>query len=218
MAEIQKRVRREDMPHYMDDILIGSHSFTEMYKKLQRILQVLREFGLTVNVDKCELYKQTISFLGHQLHATGISPGEVKTNAIAEFPRLRKVSNVRKFLGLSGYFRKFIPGYAIISEPLRKLLRKDQSFKWEPQQDDAFNELKQRLISKPVLISYDVSAEHEIHTDASSVGLAGVLFQKEHDQLKPVAYYSRSTTYSEMKFHSYDLEALAVVETLERFK
>jgi len=83
MAEIQKRVRTEDMPHYMDDILIGSHSFTEMYEKLQRILQVLREFGLTLNVDKCELYKQTISFLGHQLHATGIRPGEVKTNAIA---------------------------------------------------------------------------------------------------------------------------------------
>lgn len=75
-------------------------------------------------------------------------------------------------------YEKFIPGYAIISEALRKLLRKDQPFKWEPQQDDAFNELKQLLISKPVLISYDVSPEHEIHTDASSVCLAGVLLQR----------------------------------------
>lgn len=117
MAEIQKHVKKGDMIHYMDDILIGSYSFDEMHEKLKRILEVLRSCGLTLNIDKCEFYKQTITFLGHQIHPDGISPGEIKTNAISLFPRPNNVTEVRKFLGLSEYFRKFVPGYAIISEP-----------------------------------------------------------------------------------------------------
>ncbi|BFF91641.1 uncharacterized protein DMAD_09873 [Drosophila madeirensis] len=218
MAELQKRVQKGDMIHYMDDILIGSQTFDEMYEKLQRILQVLQECGLTLNLDKCELYKQSITFLGHKIHADGISPGEVKTNAIALFSPPSNVTEVRQFLGLSGYFRKFVAGYAIISDPLRALLRKDQTFKWEQPQQDAFEELKRRLISKPVVTSYRIDAEHELHTDASAVGLAGVLLQKDEDQMKPIAYYSRATSKPEKNYHSYELEALAVVESLERFK
>ncbi|XP_041449446.1 uncharacterized protein LOC121404234 [Drosophila obscura] len=218
MAELQKRVQKGDMIHYMDDILIGSQTFDEMYEKLERILQVLQECGLTLNLDKCELFKQTITFLGHQIHADGISPGEVKTNAIALFSTPSNVTEVRQFLGLSGYFRKFVAGYAIISDPLRTLLRKDQTFKWEQPQQDAFDELKRRLKSKPVVTSYRLDAEHELHTDASAVGLAGVLLQKDEDQMKPIAYYSRATSKPEKNYHSYELEALAVVESLERFK
>jgi len=128
------------------------------------------------------------------------------------------VTEVRKFLGLSGYFRKFVAGYAIISEPLRMLLRKNQMFKWEQAQQDAFDILKQRLIAKPVVASYGVDAIHEVHTDASSIGLAGVLLQMEDQQLQPIAYFSRATSTTERNFHSYELEALAVVESLERFK
>ncbi|XP_041451951.1 uncharacterized protein LOC121405348 [Drosophila obscura] len=218
MAELQKRVQKGDMIHYMDDILIGSQTFDEMYEKLERILQVLQECGLTLNLDKCELFKQTITFLGHQIHADGISPGEVKTNAIALFSTPSNVTEVRQFLGLSGYFRKFVAGYAIISDPLNTLLRKDQTFKWEQPQQDAFDELKRRLISKPVVTSYRLDAEHELHTDDSAVGLAGVLLQKDEDQMKPIAYYSRATSKPEKNYHSYELEALAVVESLERFK
>ncbi|XP_041451297.1 uncharacterized protein LOC121404945 [Drosophila obscura] len=193
MAELQKRVQKGDMIHYMDDILIASQTFDEMYEKLERILQVLQECGLTLNLDKCELFKQTITFLGHQIHADGISPGEVKTNAIAMFSWPSNVTEVRQFLGLS-----------------------DQTFKWEQPQQDAFDELKRRLISKPVVTSYRLDAEHELHTDASAVGLAGVLLQK--DEMKPIAYYSRATSKAEKNYHSYELEALAVVESLERFK
>jgi len=86
------------MIHYMDDILIGSQTFDEMYEKLERILKVLKQCGLT-------LYKQSITFLGHQIHAEGISSGEIKTNAIRMFPKPANVTDVRKFLGLTGYFR-----------------------------------------------------------------------------------------------------------------
>jgi len=128
MAELQKKVQKGDMIHYMDDILIGNQTFDEMYERLERILKVLKECGLTLNLDKCELYKQSITFLGHQIHVEGISPGEIKTNAIRIFPKPANVTDVRKFLGLIGYFRKFVAGYAIISAPLRILLREDQAF------------------------------------------------------------------------------------------
>jgi len=82
MTELQKRVQKGDMINYMDDILIGSETFDEMYEKFEMILKVLKECGLTLNLEKCELYKQSITFLGHQIHAEGISPGEIKTNAI----------------------------------------------------------------------------------------------------------------------------------------
>jgi len=218
MAEIQKRVQKGDMIHYMDDILVGSHGFDEMCEKLGRILKVLRECGLTLNSEKCEFYKQTITFLGHQIHSEGISPGEVKTQAISKFPAPTNVREVRQFLGLSGYFRKFVAGYAIISEPLRMLLRKNKTFVWEQPQQEAFDILKQKLIDKPVVASYRLDAIHEVHTDASSIGLAGVLLQMEEQQLQPIAYFSRATSSTEKNFHSYELEALAVVESLERFK
>jgi len=112
MAELQRRVQKGDTMHYMDDILIGSQTFDEMYEKVERIQKDLKECGLTLNLDKCELYKQSITFLGHQIHAEGISPGEIKTNAIRMFPNPANVTEVRKFAG-----------YAIISAPLRILIK-----------------------------------------------------------------------------------------------
>lgn len=159
-----------------------------------------------------------MSFLGHKLIPGGILPGEIKTQAIINFPKPSNVTEIRRFLGLTGYFRKFVPGHAIISEPLRQLLKKNVKFQWKAEQENAFCKLKTALTKTPVLVSYDVNAEHQVHTDASSVGIAAVLMQKFDDSWKPVAFYSRSTSPNECKWHSYELETLAVVEALERFK
>jgi len=107
---------------------------------------------------------------------------------------LPKPADVRKFLGLTGYFRKFVAGYAITLAPLRILLRKDQPFSWKAPQEEAFDELKKCLVSNPVVTSYRLDAEHELHTDASAVGLARVLLQREEYQLKPIAYYGLATS------------------------
>jgi len=130
------------------------------------------------------------------------------------FPKPANVTEVRKFLGLTGYFRKFVDGYAIISAPLRILLRKGQPFSWKTPQEEAFVEIKKCLVSNPVVTSYRLDAERELHTDASAVGLAEVLLQREEDQLKPIAYYSRDTSKPEKNYHSYELEALDVVESI----
>jgi len=134
------------------------------------------------------------------------------------FPKPANVTNVTKFLGLTGYIRKFVSGYAIISASLRILLRKGQPFSWKTPQEEAFVELKKFLVSNPVVTSYRLDAKRELHTDASAVGLAEVLLQREEDQLKPILYYSRATFKPEKNYHSYELQALAVVESLERFK
>uniref|UniRef100_A0A034WRX5 RNA-directed DNA polymerase n=1 Tax=Bactrocera dorsalis TaxID=27457 RepID=A0A034WRX5_BACDO len=218
MQNIKDRTRPGDMIHYMDDILVGSNNVTEMYEKLKRVFKALSELNLTLNIKKCEFMKQTIEFLGHKLHSGGISPGTVKTIAVNCFTTPKSITDVRRFLGLSGYFRRFVPGYSIISEPLRLLLRKNQQFQWSEKQEEAFLALKTALTSKPLMTGYRVEADHQIHTDASSVGIAGVLLQREGGDWKPVAYYSRSTTDSERNFHSYELEVLAVVSSLERFR
>ncbi|XP_062121981.1 uncharacterized protein LOC133835860 [Drosophila sulfurigaster albostrigata] len=170
MAELQKRVQKDDIIYNMDDILIDSQTCEEMYEKLERILLVLRECGLTLNLNKCELFKKSINFLGHKIHEDGISPGEIKTNAIAMFPSPKNITD---------------------------------PFKWEKSQQDAFDELKKCPTTKPVITCYRLDAYHELHTDASAVGLAGVLLQKEADQMKPIAYYSRATSKAEKNYHSY---------------
>lgn len=95
------------MIHYMDDIVVGSENVTEMLQKLLQVFDAMSELDLTVNIRQCVFMKQTIDFLGHQIHPAGISPGKVKTCAIREFVTPTTVSEVRQFLGLSGYFRKF---------------------------------------------------------------------------------------------------------------
>lgn len=218
MAKLKNSTEPGDMIHYMDDILVGAETKLEMLEKLKRVFEVLREFKLTLNPRKCGFFKRTVTFLGHQLTQDGLKPGIAKTSAIVNFKTPVNISDVRRFLGLSGYFRKFVPAYAVISEPLRKLLRKDEPFNWGESQDSAFQELKNALITEPVLTSYDVNTQHQLHTDASSIGIAAVLMQDVHGSWKPIAYYSRSTSPTEKHFHSYELETLAVVEGLERFK
>ncbi|XP_037931410.1 uncharacterized mitochondrial protein AtMg00860-like [Teleopsis dalmanni] len=113
-------------------------------------------------------------------------------------------TDLRRYLGLTGYFRKFIPGYTIISEPLRQLLKKNAVFKWTDQQTNAFVNLNEALSTGPVLTGYRMKAEHQVH--------------RTRRNWKPVAHFSRSTTPLERKYHSYELETLAIVESVDRFK
>ncbi|XP_036325107.1 uncharacterized protein K02A2.6-like [Rhagoletis pomonella] len=218
IVKIKESVKSDDMMNYMDDILIGSQTINEMYEKLHRVLSALRGADVTLNIQKCEFLKHTIEFLGHELTPDGIAPGLAKTLSIRDYKTPTGVTEVRQFLGLSGYFRKFVPGYALIAAPLNRLLRKNETFVWTEYQESAFNKLKTILVSRPVMTAFRVDAEHQVHTDASSVGLAGVLLQKENENWKPVIYYSRATTDAEKKYHSYELETLAVVESVERFR
>lgn len=205
---------------YLDDIVIPSKTVNEGLSRLDRFLTLAAESGLTLRFDKCQFLAMTIEYLGYIIDENGIIPGNEKTSAIKNYRTPTSVTEVRRFLGLTGFFRKFVPGYSLITRPLTKLLRKTETlFVWTSEQQNAFEELVDILTRKPVLALYDQHAHHEVHTDASGVGLAGILLQStDGQQWKPVFYYSRHCTESESRLHSYELEALAVVEALDRFR
>lgn len=220
MNEVQKLLPEGDVVSYLDDTIIPSITVAEGLQKLERFLAVIVMVGLTLRLDKCEFLATHITFLGHKLSANGIEPGDKKILAIKEFPVPNDVSDVRRFLGLSGFFRKFVDHYAVVAKPLTTLLKTvgNPKFEWTSTQQSAFDELKRLLTSSPVLCLFDPAKRHEVHTDASTIGLAGVLFQEEEEGLKPVFYYSRHCTALERTSPSFELEVLAIVEACERFR
>lgn len=127
---------------------------------------------------------------------------------------------MRQFLGLASYFRKFIQGFAQLAHPLTKLLKKNVAWEWSAEQEQAFVTLKEKLVHRPILAIYDPSADTELHTDASRVGIGGILMQRPagSESFQPVAFYSRQTSPEEKNFHSYELETLAVICSLKRFR
>lgn len=141
--------------------------------------------------------------MGHEITAGTIQPGQAKIDCVRKFKQPNNVHEIRQFIGLTSYFRKFIHGYAEIARPLTELTRKGVEWRWESEQECAFQTLKQKLVDKPVLGIYNRDAKTELHTDASSKGLGGILLQYQVDgTLKPIAYFSRVTTKEERFYHS----------------
>lgn len=203
---------------YLDDVIIPSNTCNKNLDSLRTILSTLRNENLTLNLKKCVFLASSITYLGFEIDHMGVRPGQVKVDAARHFPTPKSVKHIRQFLGLTGFFRKFVKNYASIVKPLTKLTRKDSIWTWGEQENNAFENLKAKLTERPILALYDANARTEVHTDASQEGIAGMLLQGHGDQLRPVAYYSRHTNKAESKYHSYELETLAVVETLLKFR
>ncbi|CAH2220104.1 jg14835 [Pararge aegeria aegeria] len=205
---------------YLDDVLIFGRDPTECLERLEEVLHLIEKANLTLNLSKCYFLRNTIDYLGYEISAAGVKPGEKKILCVTNFPRPENVHNVRQFLGLASYFRKFIKDFARIAFPLSKLLKKDTVWTWNDDQEKAFVKLKTRLVDRPILAIYDPAAETELHTDASRLGIGSILLQrtKGNDIFRPVAYYSRQTSPEEKNFHSYELETLAVVCSLRKFR
>lgn len=204
---------------YMDDVLIPAHTFEEGLFRLEDVLKLLQEAGLTLKLKKCFFFEKEIDFLGFRVSSEGIKPGSKKTLAITKFPLPKNVHDVRRFLGLTSFFRRFVKNFAFLARPLTDLLSSKFEWRWTDEHTKAFNALKDRLVEQPILALYDPKLETELHTDASKIGVAGILMQRGRDSLlRPVAYYSRKTTNDEQKLHSFELETLAVIASLQRFR
>lgn len=204
---------------YMDDILIPSTTFDQGIERLRAVFEKLRAANLTLKPQKCYFFHTNVDYLGFEVSEKGIRPGLRKTDAVFNFPCPKDVHNVRQFLGLASYFRRFIKGFSQIAKPLTALLKKGCQWLWGSEQNDAFCKLKNALTSRPVLALYNPKAETQIHTDASKSGIGSVLLQKQDDGLfKPIAYYSRQTSPEESHFSSYELETLAVIASLTKFR
>ena len=177
---------------YLDDILIPSQTFTKGLESLREVLSLFRNAGMTFRLTKCHFFYDKLEYLGHELSCRGVQPGQAKIQTVSEYPKPRNVHQIRQFIGLTSYFRRFIKGFATIAKPLTNLTKKDVPFSWTEQQEDAFQTLKRKLVERPVLALYNREAITELHTDASKHGLGGVLLQRQHDgSLRPICYYSR---------------------------
>lgn len=204
---------------YMDDILIPAGSFNEGLLRLQEVLELLKQNGLTLKLSKCKFFYDKIDYLGYEVSSEGVRPGTHKTDAVSKFDAPRNVHEVRRFLGLASYFRRFVKNFALLARPLTALLKKDTPWKWGDDEVRAFEVLKTSLIERPILAIYNPQAETQLHTDASKFGVAGILMQKdETGLLKVIAYYSRQTSIDEQKLHSFELETLAVIASLSKFR
>lgn len=205
---------------YLDDLIIPACDERQALKRLKLVFDVASEHGLEINFKKCQFMQRRVEFLGHVVEDGKIYPSPDKTAAVKCFPKPRSLKDVRSFLGLTGYFRKFIPCYSTIAKPLSDMLKKDRKFIFNDAQIQAFEELKRSLTGDTVLKIYRPEDETEVHTDASQDGYGAVLMQRSNDdgQMHPVYYTSRKTTPAERKYTSYELEVLAVIEALKKFR
>ena len=202
---------------YLDDVIVYSRTPKEHLKWLQAVLDRFALNGLKLQPSKCHFFKESLTYLGHEISATGMLPGQEGIQKIAEMGYPRTVTGVRKFIGATGYFRRFIKNYARIAEPLNNLIGcdnaklKNHPVMLLPEAKDAFNTLKQRCMTAPVLAFADLEKPFLLETDISALGLGAVLQQVQADgKLHPVAYASRALRKGEKNYHSSKLEFLAL--------
>ena len=160
---------------FIDDILIYSKNEKEHEQHLRIVLQVLKEKKLYAKLEKCEFWLSEVKFLGHVISNRGVAVDPSKMEAVIQWERPKMVTEVRSFLGLAGYYRRFIQNFSRIALPLTKLTRKGSPFKWTDQCEASFQELKTRLTTPPVLIIPDPTGHFEVYSDASKKGLRYVL-------------------------------------------
>lgn len=207
----------EGVINFIDDIVVYAPTKELHDARLRKVLDRVREFNITLNKAKCKFGVTEIEFYGHILSAKGIKPKHDKLKAVKEFRAPTNAEEVRSFLGLVNYVGKFIPNLATISEPLRKLTKKDAHFMWQKEQQVAFDVLKQKLTDDLVLGYYDVKCRTQVVADASPVGLGAVLIQFQEEEARIISYTSRSLTAAELNYAHTEKEALALVWAVERF-
>lgn len=206
---------------YLDDLVIYSGNWQEHLQHLREVLQRLREAGLTAKPAKCQFGTNSCVYLGHIVGGGEVRPEVAKSQAVADFPPPTTKKDVRAFLGLTGYYRRFVPDYATIALPLTDLTRKaaPNSVVWTAECDTAFTELKRRLTSAPVLKSPDFDREFILQTDASERGIGAVLSQRAVDgEEHPIAYYSRKLLPREERYATVEKECLAIKLGVQAFR
>jgi hypothetical protein len=199
---------------FIDDILIYSKTEEEHAEHLRLALGTLREHQLYAKFSKCEFWLKEVGFLGHVLSAGGVSVDPSKIKAITERQPPTNPTEVRSFLGLAGYYRKFVEGFSSVARPLTQLLKKDKKFVWTDKCEKSFQELKKRLVSAPILIMPDITKSFDVYCDASKLGLGSVLMRKG----KVVAYLSPQLRPHELNYPTHDLELAAVVHALKTWR
>ena len=222
MERVLSGLNPEDGPDYVvvyiDDVLVFSRTIDDHLEHLSRVIQRLHGAGLKLKPSKCHFIREEVEYLGHMITPQGLKTNARLIAAVSEFPRPRNLPEVRRFLGLSSYYRRFVPNFSKIASPLQALTRKAVEFEWSSGCEMSFQALKEKLTSAPLLAYPSFRRPFVLETDASIAGVGAVLSQLQDDGLlHPVAYASRSLTPSERNYAITELETLAVVWAITHF-
>ncbi len=202
---------------YIDDIIVFGSTLDSHLQRLEEVLKRITEANLKVSPSKCQWLRPSVKFLGHIVSEEGITTDPEKVEAVKNWPTPTKTRDVRAFLGLCSYYRRFIRGFADIARPLHKLTEKDRPFSWTVDCETAFQELKKSLSTAPVLSYPTPDDPFILDTDASGFGLGGVLSQLREGKEYVIAYYSHALSKTEQQYCVTRRELLAVVSCLKHF-
>lgn len=218
MERVLSDIPRSHCIVYLDDLLSHAADFGSAVTNLEAVFQAIRRAGLRLHPKKCHLFRQETSFLGHVVSAAGVSTDPAKVAAVRDWPVPHNVGQLRSFLGLASYYRRFVRDFATIASPLHRLTQKGQVFRWSEDCAAAFEQLRLALVGAPVLSYPDPQLPFLVDTDASNVGLGAVLSQEGEDGEQVIAYYSRSLHRPEKNYCVTRRELLAVVLGLRHFR
>ena len=200
---------------YLDDIIIYSRSEKQHLEHLEEIFSRLRAAGLKLKLEKC-CFKKHIQYLGHLISADGIEPLREKLESIAKMPAPKNPKEVKQFLGLVGYYRKFIPRFADISRLLTHLTKKDVEFKWTPKCENCFQILKDFLQKAPILRYPDPQASYILYMDTSKYAYASMLTQHSDGTDHPITYVSGLFRGSQLNWATLTKEAYVIYMSVKK--
>lgn len=218
MDNVLRGLQNEICLVYLDDIIVYSTSLQEHLENLEKVFQRLRESNFKIQMDKSEFLKLETAYLGHIISGDGIKPNPDKISAILKYPIPKTSKEIKQFLGLLGYYRKFIPDFARTTKPLTQCLKKGRKITLDPEYVSCFERCKTLLTNDPILQYPDFSKEFNLTTDASNVAIGAILSQGPIGSDKPVCYASRTLNESEMNYSTIEKELLAIVWATKYFR
>ncbi|CAK5046064.1 unnamed protein product [Meloidogyne enterolobii] len=205
---------------YLDDVILGSIDEQEHLRDIENFLKILIKYNLKLKLEKCSFGRSEIKYLGFLISEEGIRPDPKNIEAVQKFKPPKTLTELRSFIGAVSYFRRFIKNFAQIMAPLHELTKLGETVEksWTEIHQKAFEIIKDKLLTAPVLASPNFTKPFIIETDASKTAIAGCLLQKHEDGEHPISFVSRKTTPNEQKHIAAELEALAIVYCLEQFR
>ena len=203
---------------YFDDALIFSRNQEEHRRHVRLVLERLREHKLYASREKCEFGRRSVLFLGHVISKDGLGMDQSKVSAIRDWPTPQSVEDVRAFLGLAGYYRRFVNMFSKIAAPLTNLTRNEVRFVWTSVEQEAFDALKSALTNGPILIMPNDDLRYTVTTDASGFAIGASLCQDHGRGLQPIAFMSHRMTSAQMNYPVHEQELLALMDSLKEWR
>jgi hypothetical protein len=203
---------------FLDGILVYSKTEADHREHLREVLEILRQNHLYAKPQKCQLFKRSVTFLGHVLNENGLSMEQDKVKAIQEWPRTRNRKENISFLGLAGYCRRFVKNFSQLALKMTELLKGNVEWNWSSAVEQSFQSLKQVVTTAPVLRSPDPAEPFVVTTAASGFAVGAELSQEFEGQLQPVAFMSKKFSPSERNYPVHEQELLAVIRAIQEWK